>query len=236
MENGFNPGKIRIMTRISDNPYKECYQPISHEILYYSGSKQIPEAEVYSRLGRMYFDGLGVEQDGIKGCRYLEIAYDKGSRNIRTGDYLMMGVYRHIETSKAIQCGVTRDLRMAIKWYACCLEECIQMEDEHGINLVLSHLGRAFVDDEIREYKSAFICLSQACCQEAEALFYLARMYDRGLYVKKNHKEAEYYISRIMETPEFEGEVFYDCAYEIMECWKMCVPDEVIDSIIYGLG
>ena len=236
MKNRLNPGKMKIMARLSDDPFEEVYRPVSCEILINTESDGIPEAEAYRRLGRMYYDGLGIEQDEIKGCRYFETAYDKGCRDIRIGDYLMMGVYRHIETDEAVRGGLTRDLRLAIKWYACFLEQCIQMEDEQGINLALSHLGRAFVDDDIRDYKSAYICLTKASEQESEAMFFLARMYDRGLYVKKNHEKAKYYISKIMETPEFEGDAFYDTAQEIKECWEMGAPDEIIDEIVYGLG
>ena len=236
MKNRFNPGKMKIKVRLSDDPFEEVCRPVSCEILLNTGADRISEAEAYRRLGCMYYDGLGIEQDEIKGCRYFETAYDKGCRDIRNGDYLMMGVYRHIEIPEAVSEGLTRDLRLAIRWYACFLEQCIRMEDEHGINLALSHLGRAFMDDDIRDYKSAYICLSKACEQEPEAMFYLAMMYDRGLYVEKNHEKAEYYINRILETPAFEGDVFYDTAQAIRECWEMGMPEEIIDEIVYGLG
>ncbi len=235
MRDGFDSGIIRVLACISNNPYEECYQPVSYEALYYTGQKKIPESEVYSRLGRMYFDGLGVTEDQIKACKYLEIAYDKGSRSMRTGDYLMMGVYRQIVTNKAAMRGITKDLRLAIKWYLCCMEKCIEAEDEEGVYICLSHIGRALINDDIRDYKNAFICLRASCHQQAEALFYLARMYDRGLYVKKDRKKAECYIKKIMETPGFQENVFCDCAHEIWECWEHGVPDEIIDAIIYGI-
>lgn len=206
------------------------------EMLFYLGPKQISEAEAYNRLGRMYMDGAGVPEDGVKACRYFETAYKKGSRDIRTGDFLMMGVYRQIETRKAVMQGLVRDLRLSIKWYTCCLERCIQNEDEHRIYLILSHLGRAFMDDEIEEYKTAYDYLNRASHQEPEALFYLARMYDLGLYVMKDREMAKYYLNMILERPEFEDDVFYNSAQDILECWEVGAPQHVIEKIIESLG
>ena len=206
------------------------------EFIVYTGPESISEAEAYYRVGRMYYDGLGVEKNEIKGCKYFEIAFDKGARNIRVGDYLMMGVYRHLETQRAVKLGLTRNLKLAIKWYECSLEKCIWLDDEEGINKMLSHIGRACVDDEIRDYKRAFVCLKCACEQEAEALFYLARMYDRGLYVDENREKAVYLLYQILITPRFEDEVFYDCAQEILDCWERGASDEVVDEIVNKLG
>lgn len=236
MDKGFSLGKIIMTAKLSDNPLGDYTRPDSFEVLYYPETRNISDAEAYRRIGQMYMDGLGVEEDGPKGCRYLETAYEKGARNIRVGDYLMMGVYRQIETRKAVEYGLTRNLVLAIKWYMECLKLCKELNDSHGISLVYSHIGRAFIDEELKDYEKAYYFLSVASEQEPEALFYLARMYDRGLYVQRDHEKAEFYINQILNTSEFEGDVFYECAEEIMACWKAGVPDEIIDGIIYGMG
>ena len=177
----FSLGKIIMNAKLSDNPLGDYTRLGGCEILYYPGTRSISDAEAYRRIGQMFMDGLGVEEDGPKACRYLETAYDKGARNIRVGDYLMMGVYRQIETSKAVEYGLTRNLVLAIKWYMECLKLCKELNDTHGISLIYSHMGRAFVDDELKDYEKAFYFLSVASERESEALFYLARMYDRGL-------------------------------------------------------
>ena len=148
----------------------------------------------------------------------------------------MMWVYRQIETRRAVKFGLTKDSVLAIKWYMKSLERCLEDEDTHFQNLLLSHIGRAFLDDRIKEYKKAYDCLSQASCEISEALFYLAWMYERGLYVKRSRRKAEYYFDRILENKEFEDDVFYDAAAEIKYWWRNGAPEEYIQMIVDGLG
>ena len=235
----FTTGRMTILASNMEDPFENYIEPVKMEIFVNASKKsgkQITEAEAYRRLGQMYFDGNLGEKNGPKGCRFLEIAYEKGSRDIRTGDYLLTGVYRHIATKEAAEQGITRNLDLAIRWYTKCLNKCRRFDNKESALLLYSHLGRVYQDDEIKDYKKAYRYLMKACHQEAEALFYLARMYDRGYYVKENREKAQEYLNKILTTPGFEDTVFYDSAKIILECWEMGVPDEIIDEIVYELG
>lgn len=114
--------RMNMLSITSDDRLDYDIKPLSQEVLYRPEGADLSDAEVYNRLGRMYLDGDGVAENGPKAVRYFEIAYNKGARNIRTGDYLMMGVYRQIETRRAVLFGLTKDSMLAIKWYMQCLE------------------------------------------------------------------------------------------------------------------
>ena len=231
MSDGFSLGSARVQAFISDDPVLSYVSVPDSEYLYCPSDRQIPDAAFYSSLGKMYSDGDCVEQNTPKACRYLEIAYSKGSRDIRAGDYLMMGMYRLLEMPEGIVHGLRKSALLAIEWFFDSLKKDVVNNDTHWTNLIYSHLGRTMLDDEVREYETAYKLLKIASVQECEALFYLAKMYYKGYYVEEDRKKAEYYLERILETPEFEDDVFYDSAREIMECWELGMPDEYVDVI-----
>ena len=119
---------------------KRCYRET------FSGNYS---AESICAVGRMYMDGDYFEGDTPKACHYFEIAYEMGERNIRSGDYLMMGTYHQFDVKEGKQYGLFRDMPLAVKWYLKFAEK-----QPNGY----SHVGCAYMEKEIRDYKKAFQC------------------------------------------------------------------------------
>ncbi len=173
--------------------------------------------ESYYKIGKMYYEGQYVKRNYPKGCRYFEIAYEKGCRSMCSGDFLMMGAYRHIEVIDGVENGMTRDMILAIKWYKHMLEKCWQNCDSEGVLSAYSKLGRAYQEPEIGNYEKAYKYLKKSELRDSQSLLYMAKLYEYGLYVKQNPKKAMDYIYRIIRTPEFKNDCFYDCAMRIVE-------------------
>lgn len=172
--------------------------------------------EAYYRLGRLYTEGEYVSENDPKGYHYFEIAYEKGSRSMLPGDYLMMGTYRHIEVRQGIENGMSRDMVLAIKWYKCFQEACKQRGNMEGYTSAFSHLGRAYQEPEIADYEKAYFCFKESGLKYSRTLLYLAKLHEYGLYVEKDHEKAMEYLDMILDNPEFVGDPFYDCAAAII--------------------
>ena len=166
-------------------------------------------AEMICVLGRMYFDGDYFEEDCAKACHYFEMAYEGGERHIRPGDYLMMGSYRHYEVEEGRKYGLFRDMNLALKWYILGAE----MAPE-----IYSHVGCAYMQKEIRDYKKAYECFFMAGMEDTRAKLYLGFMFEYGLYVKADYDKAKMLFSFVLQDCEREGikegDIFYDRAVE----------------------
>jgi len=166
-------------------------------------------AEMICVLGRMYFDGDYFEEDCAKACHYFEMAYEGGERHIRPGDYLMMGTYRHYEVKEGRKYGLFRDMNLALKWYTL----GAQMAPE-----LYSHVGCAYMQKEIRDYKKAYECFFTAGMEDTRAKLYLGFMFEYGLYVQADYDKAKMLFSFVLQDCEREGweegDLFYDRAVE----------------------
>ena len=135
------------------------------------------EADTINEVGIMYADGLNVAKDVARGCALFEAAYDMGFRNIRCGDYLMMGTYHQFDVDEGIHYGLNRDMDLAVKWYRKVAEI-----DKYGF----TSLGHAYLEREIRDYSKAFKYFVMGGNDNEKNLYYLGVMYEFGLYVKPN--------------------------------------------------
>lgn len=173
MDDGFSLERVRMMVVLSDDPSEDCVASLNNDILYTPKDIYAYDlGKLYCRLGKDYHDGNVIEENLPKACRFLEIAYNKGCREIRPGDYLMMGMYR---------------------------------------------------------------LLKIASVQEHEALFYLAMMYDQGIYVEEDRLMAADCINKILEDPKEKYDVFYGAAEAILACWELDYPEDIIDQVFHSL-
>ena len=236
MGDGFSLERVRMMAVLSDDPSDDYVSPLNNDILYTPKDINTYDlGKLYCQLGKEYHDGDIFEENLPKACRFLEIAHSKGSREIRPGDYLMMGMYRLLEVPEGVRYGLTKNVKLAAKWFIEGLKTDIENHDEHWINIMFSRIGRALLQDEIAEYEMAHRLLTIASVQEHEALFFLAMMYDRGIYVEENRLMAADCINRILEAPKEENDVFYDAAEAIMACWELDYPEDIIDQVYHSL-
>ena len=164
-------------------------------------------AEMICVLGRMYFDGDYFEEDCAKACHYFETAYEGGERHIRPGDYLMMGSFRHYDVEEGRKYGLTRDMNLALKWYLLGAESAPEL---------FSHVGRAYMEKEIRDYKKAYEYFLKAGKEDTRAKLYLGFMFEYGLYVRADHEKAGILFSLVLDDCERDGykkgDAFYDRA------------------------
>ena len=148
-------------------------------------------ADTLNQIGRLYFDGEFVEEDCPKACVLYEIAYDMGCRDIRCGDYLMMGTYHHHDVQETREYGLYRNIPLAIKWYLKCAENS---------RIGYSNLGCAYLEHEVRDYQKAFEYLMLSEYTDTRALYYAGIMYEFGLYVEANPLMATMYFQNLIQN------------------------------------
>ena len=147
-------------------------------------------------IAQMYFDGAAVEQNEAKACWLFEKAYEMGARRFRPGDLLMMGTYRQYGLDDGRRYGLNRDLNLAVKWY------------EMSAELVTSsyaHLGEAYLEHEIRDYKKAYEYFCKTEKDNIRANYYLGVMHEFGLCGKADPSKAMNYYNKVVQLYHEKG-------------------------------
>lgn len=168
------------------------------EKLYIEAATGQYTGETISDLARYMSD---IEDgDWARACCYFEIAYDLGSREIRSGDYLMMGSYHQFDVMEGREYGLNRDMNLARKWY---LEMLKKNSNAYA------HLSFAYMEKEIRDYKKAYEC-AMRCPEDNERGVYCAGLiHEFGLVGEVDKELAEKYFERVLELVDTD-DLFYN--------------------------
>ena len=159
-------------------------------------------AEAYYRIGYMHFEGNSyVEADQPKGCKYYEMAYERGFADFRPGDYLMMGSYRQSDVKEGMRYGLTKDLKLALEFYKLTLKTALdEGKQPEELEYVYSTIGQVLLEDEVQNFEMAynfFMCSPH----DIRSWYYLAEMYAFGKYVKQNLLKAAIILDQIVKSP-----------------------------------
>ena len=183
-------------------------------------------AEAYYRMGVMYYDGNWfVKADKPKGVRFFEMAYEKGFDNFRSGDLLMMGSYRQYEVEEGRKYGLKRNMNLAIRYY----KKMIITEVERNISRSsiengYSHLGAAYLEDEVLNYKKAYQYLKRSGCKDEKSKYYMGYLYEFGYYVKQDLEKAMELFNEILRISQ-TGELYYNLALDELKKIKSVNAD-----------
>ena len=187
---------VRILAKVSEN---NGHMQRAGE-LYFEAATGRYRSDTLSFLGKFSMDN----DDGALACAYLEMAYDMGDRNIRLGDYLMMGSYRQFDVKEGIEYGLNRDMKLALKWY---LEMLKQDTFAYG------NLSYAYMEREVRDYQKAYRCAMLCPDNNVRGIYCAGLIHEFGLAGEPDGEKAEKYYRKVLDL-EPEGELFYDRSLE----------------------
>ena len=155
-------------------------------------------------IGQFYFDECEEKIETARACACFELAYALGARNIRCGDYLMMGSYRQFDVEEGREMGLTRDMNLALKWY---------LEMLKTSKLAYGRLCNAYLEKEIRNYDKAYECALKVQEDDHRGLYCAGLINEFGLVPEADRELAEKYYERVLDLVDVE-DLFYDRAID----------------------
>ena len=157
--------------------------------------------EVLEAIGMMFLQRMSSDLDTSKGCRFLELAYERGV-DLRPELYITMGSLREVGDEI-----ITKDPELALKWY--------QKALDGGVKFAYACIGDLYFKGDIgeKDYQKAYELFIKSGEKEALCLARLGEMYERGLYVEKDLVKAREYYERIIKDRS-DYEKYGDDDYE----------------------
>ena len=203
-------------------PFKRAFEPLREDVMFLAETaakmgdtddarRIYTEAitgqysgDTVNFIGQFYFDECEEKIETARACAYFELAYALGARNIRCGDYLMMGSYRQFDVEEGRQMGLTRDMNLALKWYL----EMLKIDKR-----AYGSLSYAYMEKEIRDYYKAYECALKAEEDDVRGLYCAGLINEFGLVPQTDRSLAEKYYERVLDQVD-DGDLFYDRAVD----------------------
>ncbi len=185
---------------IENEDYDEAYR------LLLEASLLDENGEAMAYLGRLYFDGEGVDENYDKAGKLFGLAYENGV--VLEGWHLIIAGSYYEDRSRIYP----EEIELAIR--------CYREAGERGQGYGYECLAELYMNRG--DYKTAYECLMKPRKYNPTGLYLLGKMYEEGLYIEKDMDKAIEYYRRAAGFFDEEEWIYGTDRYSELSRERLC--------------